>query len=102
MKKQNKYLNHFNSKKMNRSASFFLRAVILLAFIFPSLKTFSEQLSPRITNYSIDAKLDPDSKIIDGKMVLTWTNPSEDTVSTLQFHMYLNAFKNTESTFIKE
>ncbi len=35
-------------------------------------------------------------------MLLKWKNPSGDTVSTLQFHMYLNAFKNTESTFIKE
>ncbi len=61
--------------------------------------TVSAQQSTWISNYKIKAYLDPDEKIIDGEMAFSWRNPSEDTVSVLQFHMYLNAFKNTQSTF---
>ncbi len=87
---------------MKRSKSVLCRAMLLVVVLLFSLGAFPKQLSPRYTNYRIDAKLDPETKIVTGKMVLTWKNPSEDTVSTLQFHMYLNAFRNTESTFIKE
>ncbi len=71
-------------------------------FLLTTLSAFSIQLTPRITNYKINADLNTETKIITGQMTLSWRNPSGDTVSTLQFHMYLNAFKNTESTFVKE
>ena len=87
---------------MKRSRSILYRTMMIVFALLPSLQAFPKKLSPRYTTYRIDAKLDPETKIVNGKMVLTWKNPSEDTVSTLQFHMYLNAFKNTESTFIKE
>jgi len=56
-------------------------------------------LSPRITQYKIRAELDPASKTVKGEIVLDWRNPSRDTVKDLQFHLYLNAFKNARSTF---
>jgi hypothetical protein len=58
-------------------------------------------LSPRNANYTMDVKLDPDKKLIKGDMLLNWINISPDTIRELQFHLYLNAFKNTESTFMK-
>jgi hypothetical protein len=61
-----------------------------------------EPLSDRIVFYDIEASLDSESKIIQGKEVLIWRNTSDDYVKTLQFHLYLNAFKNTQSTFMKE
>ncbi|MQY78145.1 MAG: M1 family peptidase [Bacteroidetes bacterium] len=77
---------------------------IALSFIlfFMGIPVFSQALSPRIANYKISVKLDPEEKILDGKMTLYWKNPSRDTIRELQFHMYLNAFKNTESTFWQE
>ncbi len=59
-------------------------------------------LSPRIANYQMNVKLNPKTKIINGSEVLTWNNTSTDTIKELRFHMYLNAFKNTKSTFYKE
>jgi len=56
-------------------------------------------LSPRITQYKIKAELDPAAKTVKGEIVLDWRNPSRDTVKDLQFHLYLNAFKNARSTF---
>jgi len=77
-------------------------SVIILILFSAFCSAFPQQLSPRITTYRIRAKLDAKAKKVDGDMVLTWKNPSNDTVSTLQFHLYLNAFKNSESTFFKE
>lgn len=55
-----------------------------------------------IASYDIDAKLDDDAKMISGTQILTWKNMSNDTISELMFHTYLNAFKNTESTYSRE
>lgn len=59
-------------------------------------------LSPRNANYQISVRLDASEKKLYGNERLTWINTSSDTIPTLQFHLYLNAFKNTKSTFIKE
>ena len=56
-------------------------------------------MSPRTTSYRIKAELDPATRTVIGTLVLEWKNPSRDTVGDLQFHMYLNAFKNDRSTF---
>jgi hypothetical protein len=57
-------------------------------------------MSPRITNYQIRAALDPEKKTVNGEMAVEWRNPSRDTVRDLQFHLYLNAFKNMRSKFM--
>jgi len=48
------------------------------------------------------ARLNPDKKTIAGTETLYWKNTSTDKINELQFHLYLNAFKNTKSTFITE
>jgi hypothetical protein len=63
---------------------------------------FKEPLSPRIANYKISVALDTKEKMLNGKETLTWRNASKDLIGELQFHLYLNAFKNSESTFMKE
>lgn len=63
---------------------------------------FPEPLSPRIANYNIDVRLDVETKMLDGQEVLVWHNKSNDTIRELQFHLYLNAFRNNRSTFVEE
>lgn len=63
---------------------------------------FDKPLSNRVANYDISVNLDPLSKLLQGSMILNWKNISNDTIYELQFHLYLNAFKNTKSTFFKE
>lgn len=63
---------------------------------------FSQPLSPRIANYNIDVKLEPATRKLYGKEQLLWHNKSSDTITELQFHLYLNAFRNSRSTFMKE
>ncbi len=78
--------------------------LIIVLFLFSSVQLFAQKkaLSPRNANYDMEVSLNPETKIVDGKMKLNWINISPDTISELQFHLYLNAFKNTETTFMKE
>ena len=74
---------------------FFLLA--LLAIALPAAA-----LSDRIVAYRIRAELDTSKKTIFGSEMLTWRNASEHLVGELRFHLYLNAFQNTRSTFMRE
>ena len=63
---------------------------------------FPKPLSPRIANYAIAVTLDEKMKMLHGVETLVWRNPSKDPVTELRFHLYLNAFKNNKSTFLRE
>ena len=78
----------------------FLCIIFLLSFSKTMAQT--KPLSNRIANYDISVKLDHEKHTLDGKETLVWTNTSTDYISELQFHLYLNAFKNKNSTFMKE
>ncbi|WP_367915729.1 M1 family metallopeptidase [Leadbetterella sp. DM7] len=74
-----------------------LRLVLLLLFL--GFQAWSQ--NRKIANYTIEVSLDPAGKMLQGKQRLTWTNTSTVAVNELRFHTYLNAFKDTESTFMK-
>jgi len=83
------------------------RAVLVFAMtLLVAMPALADQLpatSDRIVDYQMKVALDPAKKQVAGTERLTWRNPSmTDTVGELQFHLYLNAFKNTTSTFVKE
>lgn len=61
-------------------------------------------LSDRIVSYTIQATLDPADgvKTVTGRERVTWRNPSDVPVGELQFHLYLNGFRDRESTFMRE
>ncbi|OQX82957.1 hypothetical protein B6D60_11300 [candidate division KSB1 bacterium 4484_87] len=84
----------------------FLAFLLFFCFMFSSLFAqtvlFEKPLSPRIANYDIDVRLDAEKYKIYGKEKLRWVNKSRNTVRELQFHLYLNGFRNSESTFMKE
>jgi Peptidase family M1 domain len=62
----------------------------------------NQPLSEQVANYTMQVSLDPDKKEVKGHQTLLWKNTSADTVHELQYHLYLNAFKNSESSFNKE
>lgn len=62
----------------------------------------AQALSNRVANYDIQVELDTEQRMIFATTELLWRNPSADTVRDLQFHVYYNAFKNNQSTFIQE
>lgn len=89
------------SPQINDCMNHFLR-IYLLFFFVATATAQNKPLSNRIANYTIDVVLDTDKKTLTGKETLVWKNTSTDPISELQFHLYLNAFKDKNSTFMKE
>ncbi|MCH8326821.1 MAG: M1 family metallopeptidase [Bacteroidetes bacterium] len=87
--------------KIRKTILFFITFLLITDYSFSQI-IFKTPLSPRNANYDIDVKLNTKTKILDGSEILTWTNMSNDNIKELQFHLYLNAFKNSNSTFMKE
>jgi hypothetical protein len=79
----------------------FLRISLLFCLVITAVAQ-NKPLSNRIANYTIDVVLDADKKTLKGHETLVWKNTSTDHISELQFHLYLNAFKDKNSTFMKE
>src|SRR6202040_267647 len=73
----------------------------LLALALPAVSP-AQTPPPPIASYEISCRLDTDKKTIEGTELLTWTNGTTRPADTLRFHLYLNAFRNTRSTFWKE
>ena len=59
-------------------------------------------LSPRNANYTIDARLDHENRLITGRQVLEWRNLQEAPTDELCFHLYWNGFRNDQSTWLRE
>src|SRR5271157_5181407 len=74
------------------------RALLLALLAFAA----HAALSDHIVAYRIRAELDPARKTVTGHQTLTWRNTSPNPVRELRFHLYLNAFQNEKSTFMRE
>jgi hypothetical protein len=87
------------------------RRVLLLILIaalapVPIRASIAANKNTRIASYTMDARLKLDGRgrpsTVEGKARLVWHNDSKDTIPDLQFHLYLNAFKDEKSTFVRE
>jgi len=58
-------------------------------------------LSTRVVAYTIDAHLDTSKKSLDATETITYKNLTGQTITSIPFHLYLNAFR-PESTFTSE
>lgn len=63
---------------------------------------FKTPLSPRNANYNMQVTLDDKEKQIQGNVIVQWRNITQRPTQELQFHLYMNAFKNTHSTHLRE
>lgn len=57
--------------------------------------------APRVASYTLEARLDVPSHLITGKGTLVWTNTASEPTRELWFHLYLNAFKNDKTLFLR-
>ena len=76
-----------------------LSAVALLLTLAPAA---AQGLSPRNANYTIDARLDAQARTLTARETLVWTNIANTSTTELQFHLYYNAWRNTDSTWMRE
>jgi hypothetical protein len=75
--------------------------LLLLALAAPASASLPER-APEVVDYDIQVRLDPNEKRLLGQERVVWRNPSQDPVPDLWFHLYLNAFKSTRTTFYRE
>ena len=57
--------------------------------------------SERVANYQIQAVLDPVNRLLKGTEVVTWRNATALPTSELRLHLYLNAWRNDQSSFVR-
>jgi hypothetical protein len=55
-----------------------------------------------VADYTLRATLDPTAHTVHGEGTIHWTNASRSPVRELWLHLYLNAFKNDRSAFMRE
>jgi hypothetical protein len=60
-----------------------------------------QPLAQRVVAYWIDARLNTTAKTLDATEILEYRNPSDQPLTTIPFHLYLNAFR-PQSTFSRE
>ncbi|MBT3543938.1 MAG: M1 family metallopeptidase [Saprospiraceae bacterium] len=63
--------------------------------------SYNQSQSLKIANYDIEVHLDHKSKNASCIQKLNWKNTSPDTLRELRFYMYMNAFKDLKSTYLK-
>jgi hypothetical protein len=68
----------------------------------PSALRVAGPLSTRVVRYRIEADLDVVRHVIIGREHVTWHNTRADAARELKFHLYMNAFKNEASVFMRE
>jgi hypothetical protein len=78
------------------------RSAFALLLCLVALETHARYVADPRVRYRIDARLDANAKTIQGREIIVWKNHTTDAVPDLQFHLYLNAFKNNMSTYMRE
>jgi hypothetical protein len=80
-----------------------LRACVGITLTLASVAFAGAQpLSPRNANYTIDVELDTRARTLSARETLVWTNITSTTTGELQFHLYYNAWRNDDSTWMRE
>jgi len=77
----------------------------LLAPVFLLLtltSAYAQDRTPRNANYRIEVRLDARARTLTGRETLEWTNITPAEAQELQFHLYYNAWRNNDSTYMKE
>ncbi len=76
-------------------------ALALLGAAAP-YRHLAQDFTPPVASYQITCRLDAEKRTVEGTQVLTWKNTTSRAADTLRFHLYLNAFRNSLSTFQRE
>ena len=76
--------------------------VCLLSEARPVSAQAADPQSASPQRYELTAKLEPERHLVEGTARITFTNTSQATLHELVFHLYLNAFRDRESVFMRE
>src|SRR5688572_29150214 len=68
----------------------------------PAARPAPQVLAPQIASYRMEVRLDPAQKTVAGIGRITYRNPSTDTLNELWLHLYLRAFRDDTSVWMRE
>ena len=63
--------------------------------------TAAPSRSDRVANYEISARLDPAKRLLTGSEIITWRNSTKVPTSELRLHLYYNAWRNDQSSYMR-
>ena len=82
------------------------RACIIFAVAVASVASAAparaQPPSPRNASYTIDVRLDTSARTLTGRETLVWRNITTAAATELQFHLYYNAWRDADSTWMRE
>jgi hypothetical protein len=77
--------------------------ILLLFFLLPFPRSVAQAAQPQqVVAYTISVRLDVDRRTLEGQETVTYRNTTQKPIPDLVFHLYLNAFKDTNSLFMRE
>ena len=89
-------------KWLRNSLLVFMTIMVVNTCVFTQCNTsYNQSQSLKIANYDIEVHLDHKGKSASCIQKLNWKNTSPDTLRELRFYMYMNAFKDLKSTYLK-
>ena len=90
---------------MNKLRLFSL-VILIFSLSLPVQPAFAaapqEAYTGDVASYNIQVKLDTTAKTLTGHETVTYLNTTRDPIPDLVFHLYLNAFKSSDSIFLSE
>ncbi len=89
-----------------RARRLFLTLLLVgLALVNPELAppVRAAELSPEeVASYVIRVSYDPETHLLEGEQLATYHNRTSEPIPDLVFHLYLNAFRNDETLWMRE
>jgi hypothetical protein len=64
--------------------------------------SFGQGQVPQVASYCMNVRLDPRAKTVAGVERITYRNPSQDTLRELWLRLYLRAFRDTKTLWMRE
>ncbi len=77
------------------------RAVTAIVLLACALAAGGLELPETGIDYEIEVTLDPESRRLDGRETIRWTNPGSGPVDVLPLHLYLNGFSHEQTTWAR-
>jgi hypothetical protein len=74
----------------------------LAAGVLVAAKLSAAALPQPVASYRISCRYEEASRTIEGQELLTWTNTTRRPAASLRFHLDLNAYRSTRSTYFRE
>jgi hypothetical protein len=73
----------------------------ILLTLLPATMGVALELPETWISYKIEVQLDPETRLLDGRETIRWTNPSETTLDRMPLHLYLNGFSHERTTWMR-